>query len=111
MARTFAKPFYNSKRWDTVRAYVLIRDKYLCQRCGSTGHLEVHHKVHLTEENINDASISLNPDNLITLCRDCHFKQHEEDKANGNKSRSNAIDCDSNYYFDEQGFLVERKNI
>lgn len=42
-----------------------------CEACGSTKHLNVHHKkpFHI------DASLELNPDNLITLCmdKDCHL--------------------------------------
>ncbi|NCD04458.1 MAG: HNH endonuclease, partial [Clostridia bacterium] len=71
MARPFAKPFYRSKEWEKVRQYVIRRDKYLCQKCGSPAE-EVHHKIHLSPENINDPEIALSPDNLVSLCRDCH---------------------------------------
>jgi len=36
----------------------------------------VHHKIHLTPENIHDPKIALNFDNLQLLCRDCHGKIH-----------------------------------
>jgi len=38
----------------------------------------VHHKIPLTDENINDLSISLSWDNLEALCRLCHAEAHEE---------------------------------
>ena len=34
MAQRFSKPFYNSKEWKIVRAYILRRDQYLCTQCG-----------------------------------------------------------------------------
>jgi 5-methylcytosine-specific restriction endonuclease McrA len=36
----------------------------------------VHHKVHLTPENINDPSVSLAWENLEALCRECHAEEH-----------------------------------
>lgn len=40
----------------------------------------VHHKEHLTQENISDPSISLNPANLQALCRQCHGEEHGNEK-------------------------------
>ncbi len=109
MARDFAKSFYNSKEWAKVRAYVLMRDHYKCTRCGQSGALEVHHIVHLTPDNINDAAVTLNDGNLTTLCRECHFKEHAIDKLNGaknfNASKASG-DCDAGFGFDENGYLV-----
>ena len=42
---------------------------------------EVHHIKELTPDNIDDASVSLNIDNLVSLCRECHQNRHR------NKSR------------------------
>ncbi len=97
MARPFAKPFYRSKEWEKVRQYVIRRDKYLCQKCGSPAE-EVHHKIHLSPENINDPEIALSPDNLVSLCRDCHFREH------GNKRTAVADE----YEFDENGFIIPK---
>lgn len=97
MARPFAKPFYRSKEWEKVRQYVIRRDKYLCQKCGSPAE-EVHHKIHLSPENINDPEIALSPDNLVSLCRDCHFREHS------NKRTAVAEE----YEFDENGFIVPK---
>ena len=79
MAREFSKAFYHSKQWQQVREYVLMRDSYLCRICGQPAE-EVHHKIHLTPENLYDPRVNLNPDNLISLCRECHFKEHVADK-------------------------------
>lgn len=105
MARKFAKPFYNSKEWKSVRDYVLKRDNYLCVICGCPAE-EVHHKTHLSPSNIEDQSISLNPENLISLCRDCHFEIHKADKTRGIRKANNIVDCDEEYEFDENGMLV-----
>lgn len=114
MARPFAKQFYNSKEWEKMRTYILIRDRYRCNRCGrSDDTLEVHHIIHLTPDNINDASITLNDKNLTTLCRDCHFLTHEDDKLRGSKQHSADAkhDCDAEYEFDADGFLVLKNNL
>ena len=38
--------------------------------------VEVHHITELTPDNINDPSVSLNLDNLVSLCRECHRARH-----------------------------------
>ncbi len=50
-----------------IRFKVLERDEFKCQRCGYA-FLEVHH-IDGNREN-NDLN------NLITLCRKCHFEIH-----------------------------------
>ena len=77
------KQFYSSKRWiNTSKAYAKSKD-FLCERCLKKGKIvpyeEVHHKIRLTSENINDAAISLNWNNLECLCRKCHEQEHSED--------------------------------
>lgn len=73
--REFAKSFYCSSAWRTVRAYVFARDVGLCVRCGAPGEI-VHHRVHLTPGNISDPEIALDEKNLELLCRDCHAMVH-----------------------------------
>ena len=55
---------------------------YLCEDCLERGVItsaeEVHHVIELTEENVNDASISLNKNNLKCLCRICHRARHKK---------------------------------
>lgn len=115
MARDFSRAFYNSKEWLQTREYVLKRDNYLCVMCGHPAE-EVHHIIHLSPKNIGDVSITMNPDNLKSLCRDCHFKVHEEERsksiARSNMRRKHRrITNDDGTYFDEQGMLVKRKVI
>ena len=112
MARDFAEAFYNSKKWKDMRKYILIRDQYRCQHCGSAHALEVHHIKPLSPETINNAEITLNDANLITLCRDCHFAVHEQDKANGTRKHNAArkrSDCGEEYIVDDAGFLVPKQ--
>lgn len=79
-----------------------MRDKYLCCRCGRPAE-EVHHKIHLTPRNIGDVSITMNMDNLECLCKDCHFKEHENDKKRGR-----TLGKDYAYTFDENGMLIPK---
>ena len=82
MAQSWAKPFYNSIRWQRCRdsfiqKRVLI-DGGLCQECHNVPGEIVHHKIVLTARNIDDETISLNHDNLMYVCHDCHdsFEGH-----------------------------------
>ena len=78
--KDFAKEFYFSTAWKGMREYIKKRDGYLCQDCLKKGRItpaeEVHHIIHLTPSNIHDTSITLNEDNLISLCRECHRARH-----------------------------------
>ena len=80
----FAKQFYKSPSWKTTRAAVFSARKGLCDLCLQQGLYVpaeiVHHKVHLTPENINDPNITLNWDNLQLLCRECHARMHDAKK-------------------------------
>ena len=76
----WAKFFYKSKQWQRVRDYVMKRDQWLCQDCLKKGKYvpaeEVHHIVPLKPENITDPSITLDENNLVALCRECHKARH-----------------------------------
>jgi 5-methylcytosine-specific restriction endonuclease McrA len=81
--QAFAKKFYKSKQWQKTRAMIWSRDRGLCQDCLKRGLVtpaaEVHHIIELTPANIDRPEITLNPDNLISLCKDCHAKRHHPD--------------------------------
>ena len=81
-----------------------MRDKYLCRKCGKPA-TEVHHIIHLSPENINDPSITMSLDNLICLCRDCHFEEHKGEHGHGRKTEQ-----EYEYTFDENGMLVKKEN-
>lgn len=80
MARPFAIKFYNSKAWKKCREGYIQSVNGLCERCLANGKYtpgyELHHKVWLTPENINDPYITLNWKKLEFLCSPCHSKEH-----------------------------------
>lgn len=95
--REFARAFYLSKEWRRARAYIFERDHGLCVKCGRLGEV-VHHKAHLTPQNIGDQTIALGEENLELLCRDCHGIEHATD-----------LPTDAALVFDEDGNLVRRE--
>ena len=59
--------------YTNLRHYILFRDHYTCQCCKSQkGTLEVHHIVPRNNGGGNQ------PENLITLCHDCHKAVHND---------------------------------
>jgi len=79
MAKEFARAFYNSAAWKrTAKAYAASKF-FLCEKCGKQGHI-VHHKVHLTPDNINDPDIALSFDNFMYLCTECHNVIHGKEQ-------------------------------
>ncbi len=92
MAKGWAQKFYKTKAWHKVREIVMIRDGGMCQGQGCFNPAEeVHHIIHLTEDNITDPYISLNPENLICLCRGCHQKAHARDRVHGLRKKEEKI--------------------
>jgi 5-methylcytosine-specific restriction endonuclease McrA len=61
--------------WDIKRHEIFKRDNYICQNCGTpqTNRLTVHHKKYLT----NRLPWEYDNDDLITLCDECHAKEHD----------------------------------
>jgi len=74
----------NQKDFYNVKAYVLHRDGYQCQKCETKkGKFHVHHIVFRSNEGTNT------PNNLITLCEDCHGRLHGgEFEIKGNRSKT-----------------------
>lgn len=82
MAGDFAKQFYASKAWAKCRNAYRKKARGLCERCLKQGIYSpgqiVHHKIHLTPDNITDPNIALSFDNLELLCRECHQREHSK---------------------------------
>lgn len=67
--------------WASRRRLVFLRDGYQCHHCGEKGgrlgaaQLECHH---IVPKRMGGADT---PDNLTTLCRQCHTRLHREDDS------------------------------
>jgi 5-methylcytosine-specific restriction endonuclease McrA len=82
-----------SGRWPTVR-WKHIQQHPVCEICGASVGLEVHHIVPFSE----DPRKELDPENLWTLCRKHHFEVgHDPDgidgklRPNWKKSNKNVV--------------------
>lgn len=78
--------FYRSKEWEKCRRQVMLdrtddEGNIICERCGRpivhAYDCIAHHKQELTEENVNDLTISLNEDNIALMHHRCHNLEHE----------------------------------
>lgn len=85
------REFYNSHAWQKQRKYKMQLENYRCARCGGVAE-DVHHKITLTDTNVNNQEIAMNLDNLECLCRTCHNKE-----THGKTT---------NYLFDSNGDLT-----
>ena len=63
----------STREWERIRGKVFARDGRRCRKCKKAGRLEAHHVVQLAQGGTNDMG------NLMTLCRDCHMRHHEQD--------------------------------
>ena len=76
--------FYTSDVWIKCREGYARSVGGLCERCRDRGIIRageiVHHKKHITPDNINDPRITLSWDNLMLLCRECHGEIHKKAK-------------------------------
>jgi len=67
---------YRSSAWKRARREALERDGYLCHTCNSADDLIVHHVIE-----ISPGMDPYNVDNLQTLCRGCHAREHNRRRA------------------------------
>lgn len=101
IAKAAIKAFYDSAIWKKQRLYILHRDNFQCQQSGCHKlATEVHHKIELNKDNINDLNITLNEDNLISLCHDCHTRITKEMKSGKDNILPKII-------FDSNGFPIQ----
>lgn len=75
--------FYETPEWKTVRENYRKKVGGLCEYCLARGIYNaceaVHHKIHVTPQNMYNPQITLNEDNLVALCRECHGNEHRKD--------------------------------
>ena len=87
--------FYRSDDWNSCKAQVLqarikADGSIICEHCGkpilkgfnpnannNSGAIVFHHKIYLNNFNVNDASISVNPDNIQIVHWSCHNEIHQ----------------------------------
>ena len=116
MSYGIRKDFYQSKAWKQVRKNVWIKQNLLCAECGRPVYVDglseylpkekrrtgiVHHKVWLDNNNIQDDNITLNEDNLIGVCYECHEAIHHANMS-----------CRKGLTFDEEGNIIpQRKDL
>ena len=74
-----------SSGWEYSRKVTIERDDFTCQNCGSVGGPEGNAELHVDHITPQSEGGSDDPENLQTLCRDCHMTKHgssgEEKKA------------------------------
>lgn len=96
--KEYAKSFYKSKQWAECRASYMKSVGGLCERCFRNGLFTpgkiVHHKIHLTPENIGNPHITLDWNNLELVCHNCHNEIHEHDFNRPSRNRRYVIDDD-----------------
>ena len=73
--------FYASSAWISFRLNIVAERGLTCDKCGKiithVKEAHLHHIIELTPANVNDAMISLNPDNVMVLHKGCHDEAHE----------------------------------
>ena len=108
--------FYRSQEWRDFRSVVINerlndRGETICEHCGNpiikAYDIILHHMVELTDENFEDASISLNPANIMLVHHRCH--NHIDDKANYNYQNiylvyGSPLSGKSSYVHDNAGY-------
>lgn len=58
------------RSWERVREWIIERDEGACRRCRTEDDLHVHHIKRLIW--FDSLSEAHRPENLLTLCEDCH---------------------------------------
>lgn len=79
--------FYNSEEWKKFRAGLIsertnpadgvLYDEITGKPLIKSYDIVAHHKKPLTVQNVNDYSISLNPENILLISQDTHNKEHK----------------------------------
>lgn len=79
--------FYKSRDWVNLMQVIRLErvnseSQLICEYCGKPIIAKYdcigHHKIELTEANVDDANIALNPDNIMLVHHRCHNKIHNK---------------------------------
>ena len=77
--------FYKSREWESLVGRLRIEratddGEIICEYCGKPINRKYdcigHHEIELTEDNVNDYSVSLNPENVKLIHFRCHNRIH-----------------------------------
>lgn len=102
--KPYAERFYGSEAWKRTREAYKRSVGGLCERCLKKGLYNpaeiVHHKTHISEENIDDPTITLSFGNLEALCRECHEEEHGGENR---EARRKWTDTKRRYTIDQNG--------
>jgi shikimate kinase len=89
---TKRQAFYNSDKWQRFTKLLRMErmqpdGSIICTDCGKrivkAYDCIAHHVIELDDNNVDDVSIALNPDNIELLCFNCHNKRHKRFGYNG----------------------------
>ena len=65
---TWNSEFYNDRTWKKVRKSYMMSKNHVCEKCGEPAEI-VHHKIHLSPENMGNFEIMYGEKNLQALAR------------------------------------------
>ena len=72
--------FYQSKEWKDLRKSIILQRGNICAKCNTvvldSSKLIGHHIEPITDLNLDDTAVTLNPNNIEIICLDCHNKEH-----------------------------------
>ena len=95
--KKYAEQFYSSTAWKECREAYKKSVGGLCEICLTKGIYRagviVHHKEHISPENIKDPAILLSWNNLQLLCRECHAAQHDRRKRRYKLDDMGRVKC------------------
>ncbi len=89
------KQFYKSEQWKKFRELMLLQRGMKCEVCGkvivNSKSIHLHHIKELTPSNIQDAMITLNPENVQVVCHNCHNKIHDRYCKGATRKREKSV--------------------
>lgn len=77
MAGHEGKEIYFTRRWRNLRDRIRERDGHLCSECKGNGLTVAGIDVHHIKPIMEFPELAFNEDNLILLCRPCHYKHKQ----------------------------------
>jgi hypothetical protein len=87
--------FYASRKWIAFRKAILAERGLMCQHCGKLIAREreahLHHTIELTPANVYDATIALNPDNVLVVHKTCHDSIHDRLRESREATRLKGV--------------------